>query len=96
MKTNILIIGVGSAGVNVADKMNLPNSQKLFVDSDAYMLNHLKSEGEKILLECKYRSKCPSYHCGCIQNPAFCKEMVAEYEDEIKECIQNAFEELDA
>jgi cell division GTPase FtsZ len=30
MANKILIIGVGSAGVIAADKMNLPNSKKLF------------------------------------------------------------------
>ncbi len=34
MANEILIIGVGSAGVIAADKMELPNSKKLFVDAD--------------------------------------------------------------
>ena len=34
MANEILIIGVGSAGVIAANKMDLPNSKKLFVDTD--------------------------------------------------------------
>ena len=34
MANEILIIGVGSAGVIAAGKMELPNSKKLFVDAD--------------------------------------------------------------
>ena len=53
MANEILIIGVGSAGVIAADKMNLPNSKKLFVDADYRQLETVKSEGEKMLLQCK-------------------------------------------
>lgn len=90
MANKILIIGVGSAGVIAADKMNVPDSKKLFVDSSSLILNEVKSEGEKIGLFCKARSKCPSLYCHCYDNPDFCKEVVAEYEDEIRESIISA------
>ena len=94
MANKILIIGVGSAGVIAADKMNLPNSKKLFVDSSAMVLDEIKSEGDKIGLFCKTRPKCPSLYCnGCFQHHDFCEEVVCDYEDEIRECIKNAFEE---
>ena len=86
----ILIIGVGSAGVIAADKMNVPDSKKLFINSDYQTLKEVKSEGEKIGLFCKARAKCPSLYCNCYNNPDFCKEIVAEYEDEIRERIINA------
>ena len=79
----ILIIGVGSAGVIAADKMNVPNSKKLFVDSSNLILNEVKSEGEKIGLFSPY--------CNCMDNPDLCREVVAEYEDEIRESIVKAF-----
>ena len=53
MENEILIIGVGSAGVIAADKMDLPNSKKLFVDTDYRQLDAVKSEGEKLVLQCK-------------------------------------------
>jgi cell division GTPase FtsZ len=86
----ILIIGVGSAGVIAADKMNVPDSKKLFINSDYQTLKEVKSEGEKIGLYCKARPQCPSLYCNCYNNPDFCKEIVAEYEDEIRESIIKA------
>lgn len=50
MANEILIIGVGSAGVIAADKMNLPNSKKLFVDTDYRQLDAVKSEGDNVYL----------------------------------------------
>ena len=91
MANEILIIGVGSAGVIAADKMDLPNSKKLFIDRDSYILKDAKSEGNKIKIVCKDRDKCPSLHCGCFGNLDFCKKVAEEYEEEIKECIKNAF-----
>lgn len=82
MANKILIIGVGSAGVIAADKMNVPNSKKLYVDSSNQILNELKSEGEKICLFSPY--------CNCLDNPDLCREMIADYEDEIRESIINA------
>ena len=61
MANKILIIGVGSAGVIAADKMNVPNSKKLYVDSSNQILNELKSEGEKICLFSPY--------CNCLDMP---------------------------
>ena len=90
MKIKILIIGVGSAGVIAADKMNVPDSKKLFIDSSDQILNEVKSEGEKIGLFCKARPQCPSLYCHCYDNPDFCREVVAGYEDEIRDSIINA------
>ena len=49
MANEILIIGVGSAGVIAADKMDLPNSKKLFVDAD---FRQLKTHGIRTM--CNY------------------------------------------
>jgi hypothetical protein len=66
MPNKILIIGVGSAGVIAADKMELPNSKKLFIDSSCQILNEVKSDGDKIELLCKGRDRCPTLYCnGC-------------------------------
>ena len=91
MKTanKILIIGVGSAGVIAADKMNLPNSKKLFIETDYRQLEAVKSEGDKMLLRCKDFGECPSF-CHCYSLPDFCKKVASNYEDEIRECIKNA------
>ena len=92
MKTanKILIIGVGSAGVIAADKMDLPNSKKLFVDADYRQLDAVKSEGDNVLLQCKDLGKCSGF-CHCYTQPDFCKKVAEDYEDEIRECIKNAF-----
>ncbi len=92
MANKILIIGVGSAGVAVADKMDLPNSRKLFVNTDCRELNELEAEGDKMLLQCKDFGECSGF-CHCYNRPEFCKKVALDYEDEIKECIKNAFEE---
>lgn len=47
MANEILIIGVGSAGIISADKMDLPYSKRLFVDTDYRQLEAVKSEGGK-------------------------------------------------
>lgn len=91
MANEILIIGVGSAGVIAADKMNLPNSKKLFVDTDYRQLDAVKSEGDKIVLQCKDLGKCSGF-CHCYTQPGFCKEVAEDYEDEIRETIKRAFE----
>ena len=44
MSNKILIIGVGSAGINAVDKMDLPSSKKLFVGSNCRALREVKSE----------------------------------------------------
>lgn len=95
MANKILIIGVGSAGVIAADKMDLPNSKKLFVDSDYHELNNVESDGEKIHIMCKERDECSSLYCHCYQNLEFCKRTVREYEEDIKESIKRAFMEKD-
>ena len=90
MANKILIIGVGSPGVIAVDKMNLLGSKKLFIDSDYQILKEVKSEGEKIGLYCKARPQCPSLYCHCFNKPDFCREIVAEHEEEIRESIIKA------
>jgi cell division GTPase FtsZ len=92
MKTanKILIIGVGSAGVIAADKMNLPNSKKLFIDTSSQTFREVKSEGDKLVLQCKDYGACSGF-CHCYSQPGFCKKVAEDYEDEIRECIKNAF-----
>ena len=92
MTNKILIIGVGSAGVIAADKMNLPNSKKLFVDSDCHKFNELETEGEMLLLQCKDFGECSGL-CHCYPRPEFCKKVAHDYENEIRELIKNAFED---
>ena len=87
----ILIIGVGGAGVIAADKMNLPNSKKLFIDSGTYRaFDNVVSEGDQIALTCKDFEQCSGF-CRCYYRPEFCKKVAEEYEDEIRDCIKNAF-----
>ena len=86
----ILLVGVGSPGVIAVDKMSVPDSKKLFIDSSYFTLKDVKSEGEKIGLYCKARPQCPSLYCHCFNKPDFCKEIVAEHEDEIRESIIKA------
>ena len=94
MANKIMIIGVGSAGVIAADKMELPNSKKLFIDSSCQILNEVKSDGDKIELLCKGRDRCPTLYCnGCFQHRDFCEEVVRDYENEIRESIKNAFKD---
>lgn len=90
MANEILIIGVGSAGVTAVDKMDLPNSMKLFVDSDYRQLETVKSEGDKMLLRCKNYGKCPSF-CYCYSLPDFSKKVAEDYDGEIRESIERAF-----
>jgi predicted flavoprotein YhiN len=95
MANKILIIGVGSAGVIAADKMNIPNSKKLFIDSSYMILNKVKSDGDRIGLICKHRDVCSSLYCHCFNKPDFCRSVVSDYEDEIRESIKNVFIEQD-
>jgi len=90
MANEILIIGVGSAGVIAADKMDLPNSKKLFVDADYRQLEAVKSEGDKLVLQCKDFGECSGF-CHCYSQPGFCKKVAEDYEDEIRVCIKYAF-----
>ena len=90
MANEILIIGVGSAGVIAADKTDLPNSKKLFVDTDYRQLDAVKSEGDKLVLQCKDFGECSGF-CHCYSQPGFCKKVAEDYEEEIRECIKNAF-----
>lgn len=46
MANEILIIGVGSVGVIAADKMDLPNSKKLFVGTNSQTFREVKSEDD--------------------------------------------------
>ena len=91
MANEILIIGVGSAGVIAAGKMELPNSKKLFVDADYRQLEAVKSEGDNVLLQCKDFGKCSGF-CHCYTQPVFCKTVAEDYEEEIREIIKRAFE----
>ena len=86
----ILLVGVGSPGVIAVDKMSVPGSKKLFIDSSYFTLNNVKSEGDKIGLFCKARDNCPSLYCHCFNKPDFCREIVAEHEEEIRESIIKA------
>ena len=90
MVNEILIIGVGSAGVIAADKMNLPNSKKLFVGTNSQTFREVKSEGEKLVLQCKDFGECSGF-CHCYTQPDFCKKVAEDYEEEIRESIKNAF-----
>ena len=90
MANEILIIGVGSAGVIAADKMDLPNSKKLFIDTSSQTFREVKSEGDKLVLQCKDFGKCSGF-CHCYSQPGFCMKVAEDYEGEIKECIKNAF-----
>ena len=89
MENEILIIGVGSAGVIAADKMDLPNSKKLFVGTNSQTFREVKSEGDKLVLQCKDFGKCSGF-CHCYSQPGFCKKVAEDYEDEIRECIKYA------
>jgi len=91
MANEILIIGVGSAGVNAVDKMDLQNSKKLFIDTSFQTFREVKSEGDKLVLQCKDFGKCSGF-CHCYTQPDFCKKVAEDYEDEIRECIKNAFD----
>ena len=91
MANEILIIGVGSAGVIAADKMDLPNSKKLFIDTSSQTFREVKSEGDKLVLQCKDFGKCSGF-CHCYTQPGFCKKVAEDYEEEIREIIKRAFE----
>lgn len=91
MAYKILIIGVGGAGVIAVDKMNLPNSKKLFIDSGTCReFENVESEGDQIVLICKDFGQCSGF-CRCYGRPEFCKKVAEDYEDEIRDYIKNAF-----
>ena len=92
MANEILIIGVGSAGVIAADKMDLPNSKKLFIGTSSQTFREVKSEGDKLVLQCKDFGECSGF-CRCYFQPGFCKKVAKDYEEEIRECIKNAYQE---
>ena len=87
----ILIIGVGSAGVIATDKMNLPNGKKLFIDTESQILRDVNSEGDKSLLQCKDFCDYSGF-CHCYNAPKFCKKLAEDFEDEIRDCIEKALE----
>ena len=91
MANEILIIGVGSAGVIAADKMDLPNSKKFFIDTSSQTFREVKSEGGKLVLQCKDFGKCSGF-CRSYFQHGFCKKVAEDYEDEIRETIKRAFE----
>lgn len=86
----ILIIGVGGAGVIAADKMDLPNTKKLLIDTSSQTLSEAKSDGDKMLLQCKDFETCSGFY-HCYSQPSFCKKVAEDYEEEIRECIINSF-----
>jgi hypothetical protein len=75
MANKILIIGVGSAGVIAADKMDIPNSKKLFIDSNYHVMSEVKSKGDMVGIVCKARAQCPLLYCHCFDNHNFCREV---------------------
>lgn len=88
----IAIIGVGTAGIAIADKIDIPRSNKVFMDSEYEALATIKSKGEAFLLDCKERNECPSLYCHCYMRPEFCKEVAESYEEEIRQAIIRAFD----
>ena len=76
-----------------ADKMDMPNSKKLFIDSNYHVMSEVKSEGDQIGIVCKARPQCPSLYCNCFNKPEFCRGVVADYEEEIRQSIINALKE---
>lgn len=90
MANKILFIGVGSAGLIAVDKMNLPDSKKLFIDTDYYTLNDVKSDGIKMELVCKDVNNCSGF-CHCYDLSGFCKKVACDNEDEIRERIKDAW-----
>ena len=46
----IAIIGVGTAGIAIADKIDIPRSNKVFMDSENETLATIKSKGRSISL----------------------------------------------
>ena len=87
----IAVIGVGTAGIAIADKIDIPNCSKLFIDSEYESLTSVKSEGESILLDCKERDECQMLYCYCYDRPEFCKKVAESYENEIRQAIVSAF-----
>lgn len=84
----IVVIGVGSPGVTVADKIDIPDCSKIFIDSEEEALTAVKSEGEAILLRCKEREEC---YCHCYMYPEDCKRIAESCEEEIRQAITAAF-----
>lgn len=84
MANKILVIGVGSAGVIAADKMDIPNSKKIFIGATCETMSKVKSNGAQI----------PLTSAICYPNsPNFLRERAIEHIEEIRECIKNAFED---
>jgi hypothetical protein len=50
----------------------------------------VKSEGDKLVLQCKDYGACSGF-CRCYFQPGFCKKVAEDYEEEIRESIKNAF-----
>ena len=92
MSNKILVIGVGSSGVRVADKIDIPNCKKLFIDSNPMILREVRSDGEKLEMECKEREQCSSLYCHCLNDPNFCRAVAENNEDEIRTAIIRALE----
>ena len=90
MANKILIIGVGSAGVIAADKIELPNSKKLLIDTSYREVKELETESDKLLLQCKDFGECSGF-CHCYNRPDFCRSVANDYENEIREYIKDAF-----
>ena len=71
--------------------VGLSNSKKLFIDTSSQTFREVKSEGDKLVLQCKDFGKCSGF-CRCYSQPGFCKEVAEDYEDEIRKTIKRAFE----
>lgn len=87
----IAIIGVGTTGVKVADKINIANCSKLFLDSEYEVLANVKSEGENVFLESKGLNGNPILPCHYQDTPEFSRKVAESYEEEIRQAIISAF-----
>ena len=91
MANKILIIGVGTAGVHAVSKMNIPDSKKLFIDTDGQELEEVRAEGETFHIPCCEEAECNGLYCHYSKDPYYCKGALIASEDAIKECIKRAF-----
>ena len=83
MDTIFVIIGVGGAGVEAVDKMDIPNSKKVFIASGPSTFKDLKSGGIRL----------PIGEDGFIEGnrPKYYRDKAIEKKEEIKNAIVEAF-----
>ncbi len=83
MANEILIIGVGSTGVKAVDKMDIPNSKKVFIASGLSTFKDLKSGGIRL----------PIDEDGLIEGnrPKYYRDKAIKKKEEIKNAIVEAF-----